>query len=384
MNYSRLFIAVLVAMAVCFLWPEKELSKPQEKAIFHSAAFNEYFASQGFKASDDPKRLNEMFIDEIRQDPQAARIQRMFIGAELTKAYQTFLFGIIPPFSEGDFFCYLKESLAALKQMESFRKGKTSVSNDSYKEGNLPFWQFTLSNPLQTKVIRMGLPIVETSYLESLIFTPVINEEFLSLVRQEQRHLYVNLMKRSGLEGPYSSVLENAEQEEAHLAVVTLDKNSPFYWQEGEYPKETKAFKQLFLKQMQNPNGDFFWTRRLDPIEWNRELALILEEVHRGYFNNAKELDLQDRQDFIELSYLEILDRLVEWLCPDAVNITCKHAIDRGPSLAVLWQWKLGAANENEVAALLLAPPLLMHNRTSHESRLERFLSAAKFFYPKK
>jgi hypothetical protein len=66
------------------------------------------------------------------------------------------------------------------------------------------------------------------------------------------------------------------------------------------------------------------------------------------------------------------------------MNITCKHAIDRGPSLAVLWQLKLGLASENEAAALLLAPPLLMHNRTGHESRLERFTSAASFFYPKK
>lgn len=381
MKYFRtIFLIALLAVGYYLGFARKSPSPTAEKNIFHSEAFVDYFKAQGYPFSDDPRPLNRNYIKKMRQvrDPEA--IRKMFTGADLAKGYQQFLFKYVPPYEEGDYFIYLQNSLSSLRSGKHFKKSKTTFSDDSFAEGNLPFLQFTL--PGKTQVIRMGLPIVERPYLQNLILTPPLNPEFVAFIRMQKRHLYVNLMKREGSEAPNSLAIESLEKREPTFSAVTLDKNSDFYWQQGEFPSESKAFKQEFYNKMVDPKGTYYWSLQL--TDWNRELKAILDKVHQKYFNQKLELSKQERQDFIELSYLEILDRLVAFLQPDSMNITCKHAIDRGPSLAVLWQLKLGLANENEAAALLLAPPLLMHNRTGHEPRLERFTSAASFFYPKK
>lgn len=381
MKYIRtIFLIAVLGIAYYLSFGPENGSPGAEKNIFRSKAFVEYFKAQGYPISNDPMSVNRDYIEAMRKSPSPEAIKKMFTGADLTKGYQLFLFGHVPPYNGGDYFLYLKNSLHALKAGKHFKKSKTTFSDDSYTEGNLPFLQFTLPN--HTQVIRMGLPIIETSYLQNLILTPSLNPEFIAFVRLQKRHLYVNLMKREGLEGPNSWAIESLEKKEPSFAAVTLDKNSDFYWQQGDYPSNSEAFKQIFYDKMMDPQGAYYWSIHLD--SWKSQLKSILEKVHHKYFNQKLELSNQERQDFIELSYLEILDQLVDLLQPDSMNITCKHAIDRGPSLAVLWQLKLGLGSENEIAALLLAPPLLMHNRTGHESRLDRFISAASFFYPKK
>jgi hypothetical protein len=350
-----------------------------EKYVFSSSVFTEYFSHQNIPfQNQDPLKVNQQFIKKIREDQNPDDINRLFTGANLTSSYEQFLYQFTPRYQNGDFFQYLKDSLAALKADPHFKKSKTTFTNDSFSEGNLPFLQFTL--PTGTKVLRMGLPIIEKSYLQSFFFSPALNPEFLVFVRSSQNHLYVNLMKREGLEGPSSKSLESQEKVEPALSVVTLDKNSDFYWQKGDYPDSIEDFKRAFYQQMTNPGGHYYWSINLK----NLDLMQPMNAVHTQYFKNHQQLTVEERCDFIELTYLEILDQLVTLLNPHTMNITCKHAIDRGPSLTVLWQFKLGLATESQVTALLLAPPLLMHNRTSHESRLDRFTSAASFFYPKK
>lgn len=381
MKYFRtIFLIAVLSIGVYLTFGQKRAAPLTEKYIFRSEAFSTYFKAQGYPIIEDPMLLNRNYIDIMRkhQDPDA--IQKMFTGADLTKSYQNYLFELVPPYKEGDYFTYLKNVLSSLRQNPRFKKSKTTFSDDSYTEGNLPFLQFTLPNQIQ--VIRMGLPIIETPYLQNLIFTPSVNPEFMAFIRQQKRHLYVNLMKRDGLEGPNSFAIESLERTEPSFVAVTLDKNSDFYWQQGNFPSESEAFKREYYSQLVNPKGAYYFSQALK--HWDLELKSILDKTHQKYFNQKLELSAKERQDFIELSYLEILDRLVALLNPNSMNITCKHAIDRGPSLAVLWQLKLGYADENEAVALLLAPPLLMHNRTSHESRLDRFTTAASFFYQKK
>lgn len=381
MKYIRtLFLIAVLSVSGYLIFSRESTSPSAEKNIFHSEAFVDYFKAQEYPFSDDPMAMNRDYIKAMRNSPSRESIRKMFTGADLTSGYQQFLLQYVPPYEGGNYFLYLKNALSALRAGKYFKKSKTTFSDDSYKEGNLPFLQFTLPN--QTQVIRMGLPIVDLPYLQNLVLTPPVNPEFVAFIRLQKRHLYVNLMKREGLEAPNSFAIEALEEKEPSFAAVTLDKNSDFYWQKGAIPSETNAFKQAFHAKMMDPSGPYYWSIHLD--SWSSELRTILDQVHQKYFHQKIELSNQERQDFIELSYLEILDRLVTLLRPDSMNITCKHAIDRGPSLAVLWQLKLGLGSENQIAALLLAPPLLMHNRTGHESRLERFTSSASFFYPKK
>jgi hypothetical protein len=96
-------------------------------------------------------------------------------------------------------------------------------------------------------------------------------------------------------------------------------------------------------------------------------------------FKNSATLNRTERKDFIEITYLKILDVIKDKCKPSSMNITCRQGMDRGPSLMVLWMLKKGVLDDPKVAAnLLLTPPLLIRNRSSHRSRIEKLISTAK------
>lgn len=348
------FSLILLGGGYFFYTAPESLETDKCENVFASGIAADYYHQLGLQGTT--RDFHEAFVADLREDPSQAKA--VFMGTHLTKSYQEFLSRHIPPYQSGDFIVYLEDSLKKLRSNPAFDGLKhNSRYDDSLMEGNLPFLQFVLPNG--TAVIRMAMPAVDGSR--------GIHPEFLAFVRGQKKHLYVNLMKRHGLEGPLSRAIEALD---GTIEVVTLDKNSPFYWQEGDFPESADAFKELFIMHMSG--SDFYWST---PIE----LKPILEKVHLRYFQEKPKLSQKEREDFIELAYLEILDDLVASLNPESMNITCKQAMDRAPSLAVLWQCKLGLANKKEVAALLLAPPLLVHNRPTHRSRLTRFTSALQY-----
>jgi hypothetical protein len=181
------------------------------------------------------------------------------------------------------------------------------------------------------------------------------------------------------MEASLTHSLEALESQCDNLYFVTLDKNSSFYKQEKEkYPDqwESASFKEAFLTHMFSDN--YFWSKHLNLPIWKEELREIVNQEHQSLFQNAEMLDRKEREDLIEISYLEILNHLVDKWHPSSMNITCRQGMDRGPSLMVLWMLQKGMMSKSEIAALLLAPPLMHHNRASHASKVERFISAAQ------
>lgn len=380
-------IVYLIFSAMClvggyfYFAPSDPLETDKCENVFTSDVASDYYQQLGIEIPEGAKErrsFHEAFVSNLRQDPSKG-VANVFLSANLTSAYQRFLNQFIPPYHPGeDLIVYLENSLKRIRALPSFSGlNHNSSYDDSLMEGNLPFLQFMLPNSKKTAVIRMAMPALDEQRFFS---NEQIHPEFLAFIRGQNKHLYVNLMKRHGMEGGLSKTLESLDSKEPSFAVVTLDKNSSFYWQEGDFPSAAAAFKELFLRKMLD-GKDFFWSSQLSK-NLETDLRLILNQVHSDYFHENSLLDQKDRQNFIELTYLAILDYLAETLHPDSMNITCKQAMDRAPSLAVLWQWKLGLAKEEELAALLFAPPLLVHNRPTHRSRLNRLILALEFFYP--
>jgi hypothetical protein len=381
MKIVYLVFSVICLAGVYFYYtPSRSAETDKCENVFASGVAADYYGQLGFAIPEGAKErraFHEGYISTLRNDP-LEHAKAVFMGTNLTKAYQEFLSRHIPPYQSGDFIEYLENSLKKLRAISSFSGLKhNSPYDDSLMEGNLPFLQFGLED---VAVVRMAMPVVDGNRLFS---ASGIHPEFLTFVRGQKKHLYVNLMKRHGTEGPLSKALEALDGTESTLAVVTLDKNSPFYWQEGDFPESAPAFKELFLNRMLE-GKDYYWSSQLDMEKWKTDLKQCLNHVHLVHFHENPLLNRKEREDFIELAYLEILDGLVASLQPESLNITCKQAMDRAPSLAVLWQWKLGLAAEQEAAALLFAPPLLVHNRPTHRSRLARFISSLQFFYSNK
>ncbi len=272
-------------------------------------------------------------------------------------------------------FRLIPETYLMVKEDPQFNSIKNLSSyEDQLLEGNLPT-KIGIVN--QTELIRMGQPLGVSRTFTRWFTSPTVTPEFLYFVQNQPSHLYVNLMKRQGTEKKLTRTLEKLEEDVQGLSVVTLDKDSDFYWQKNNNLEfvESDLFITDYLQHLQSDH--YYWTKKLDPDEWHYELRHLIHMVQHQYFKDRQILGHTERKDFIELSYLAILDRLVEKIAPTSMNITCRQAIDRAPSLIALWMLQKREYNDRDIAGMLLAPPLVDHNRPSHDARVARFLSAA-------
>lgn len=302
-------------------------------------------------------------------------IQWLFLKVDLKKEMQDFLYQKVNPPKE-NLLSYLVDTQKVLRKIPTFdgveEKGFTE---DHFYFGNLPS---AIGKFEQTILFRLGQPV----YFRSYWSFPEISPEFRKFIQSQNSHLYVNLMKRDGIESPFTQALEALEKDFPSLSVITLDVNSNFYWQKEEnYPNtiESSSFKKSFLEELLAKNGHYYWSQHLDIKDWSKELQTILTIIHTHQFGNQSVLTRQERQAFIDLCYLMILDQLVVKWKPNSMNMTCRQGMDRGPFLSTLWMLHKHLIADREGAALLLAPPLLIHNRPSHISRIERFVSTAKW-----
>lgn len=349
---------------------EKTPATPNEQRASHESIIN---AIRDIIGESSIVKSGEKDTREFFQ----SLIHFLFLEEDLQSGLESFLKNYAPSHDE-NFFSYLREAQITLHDNPQFNgmKNKSSIE-DQFFQGNLPYTVAIING--ETKLFRLGQPISHASRLFWWVSSPKVSPEFSFFLQTQPNHLYVNLMKRHGVEGTLTSALENLENEHEQLYFITLDKNSSFYWQSSEeYPDllESGSFKKEFLDQMSLPGGHYFWSKHLSL--WGEELKQIVDKVHRSCFNNSTFLNRNERQDFIELTYLGILNHLVGKWNPPSMNITCRQGMDRGPSLAALWIYEKGLLSNIEIAAHLLTPPLLIQNRSSHGSRIQRFISAAK------
>lgn len=353
---------------------ERPVSSPQEQRASHEAFVNQLreLASSFFlqKASEE-ELSSKMFFESM--------IRWIFLSADLTPDMQSFLFHHIAP-PQDNLFPYLRRAQKVFQSNPKFNGTEREADyEDPFLHGNLPSNVAWLNNDSRTQVIRLGKPIYQFSRSFWWWTSPEVCPEFLLFLQLQPSHLYVNLMKRRGIEWKSTKCLESLERKVQNLFVITLDKDSSFYWQREKGSSEimeSERFKKEFLDNMMSHKGNFFWSKHLNPSAWRRELHGILDHVHHHHFAHEPVLNRRERQDFIELCYLAILDVLVDKWSPASMNITCRQGMDRGPSLMVLWLMQKSLLDKDEVAALILAPPLVTRNRSSHAPRIERFISA--------
>ncbi len=259
--------------------------------------------------------------------------------------------------------------------------------------GDMPSYLFKLHNPKRTKVIRTP-NVARDIHLDQNTGKPIkahLNEEFRNyiLARPEKVHLYINVMGREA--GKYSKTAEIEKMDQdpkmgSSIIVITMDKSkqTSFYYQKGAYTNRSSAkeFKESFLQNMFKENGDYYWSTKLNLPEWQDQVKQIVDNVHAELFDNQKKLSLHDRLNFIDITYIKIIEALVNQFEPDVMNIACKNTVDRGPStyalLYVYDRLQAGKATtkiHRKIYVKLFSPPIAMHNRAAHDFRITRFQS---------
>lgn len=211
---------------------------------------------------------------------------------------------------------------------------------DPFELGNLPYQTFQLyTNDKTIHVFRCSNIVRDEEKEEKVLTKASIGEQFkmyLDACRREgKKHLYVNLMLRhvtGNNETLRSKLIEDLEVEySGTLNVVSLDRNSDFYLQKGAFKDKNDAvtFKNTLKKHLGNKDF-YYWSKDLNEAEWQIQLDTIVEEIYAFNFSGQAELTLEQRQAFIELTYVKIIEALLKATNSDSCNYTCKSCIDRG------------------------------------------------------
>lgn len=276
------------------------------------------------------------------------------------------------------------------------RKG---IIDDSHLFGDFPFYLYTLDNAKRTKMIRTT-GVVRDLELDPNNGLPIkvkVCEEFegylQALNNKGKKHLYVNLMSRlDHHESIKSHAIENLEKNEtfgSSIYVVSLEKakTHTFYMQSNEYEDQSDAetFKLTFFDLLFQENGYYYLSSHLDRNELKQRISKAIQDIHETYFDSREQLTVTERQDFIEIGYLRIIEIVVDMSEVDYMNTTCRFSLDRGPSIfALLYLDHVIRHAENPTPhykrflAYVFAPPLLVHNRPSHTYRIKRIQSAGE------
>jgi hypothetical protein len=254
--------------------------------------------------------------------------------------------------------------------------------------------------------LRMSTTTIGSS--TNTVVTPEF-QYYLKLLQAEgKKHTYINFqngqpakgLRLLGIENELNRVqcLQNFhdsfEDDTSPLNLITLSKNSKFYWQKNTPSKMEKAFfiaefeKQLFDDE---DSGFFFPKKWRQPqSEERKAIVQILQQVGNSLFAGKSILSTKDRLNFIEYAYTLIS----HFASKDSYssNKTCKDGIDRaGAANAFDYIFLLLLSTQNKdvpvdhfqkmvqlIPSILLSDALMIRHREIKKERMERFLNVCR------
>ncbi len=265
---------------------------------------------------------------------------------------------------------------------------------DPLMQHNIPNQLFDLyTQDKRYAFLRLAAPVYQ-----EFINRASVTEEFMAFLRANsqgaipRKHLLINLQDRtSWREHARCAVLEELPQQaglEQALSVVTLAANTDFYHQLNPYHQVNHAetFMAQFKEMLLDDHTGYYFPKSIKRNELTQFIDEAFAVIHRDFFSSKNVLQRENRLDFIELFYLFLQLKLIEWIQPDSISLSCKDAIDIGESYNVELFAFLKLINNQEWSEqewqhlnfMLYAPSLLIRERVMLPERFNRMLSALK------
>ncbi|CRX38557.1 hypothetical protein [Estrella lausannensis] len=298
-----------------------------------------------------------------------------------------------------------------IHQLASSARGRWNVDFDPIRQGNLPQLlgklQFKVDGvDVAVKALAFGSPTIEGAFSYA-----VLNPEFQACMAIYQAtgksHLFVlnqNQIPAWRILGEVETdridaINSFAEQKVPDaLYVLVLSKNSPFYYQTGEFAGMCSAalFKDAFVKQLfdlpKTVTGNSFSANLLKKVPDVRERTIeMIEAVHQYLFMGEGLLEKEERILFIDTVQSMLTLLLIMELGVVSFNISCKDAIDRAiVSYALLLALVALVSGKNQdrefrrkFFMVVFARALMVRKRPIFFDRLERILSGVRGFEKK-
>lgn len=279
-----------------------------------------------------------------------------------------------------------------LKVMEILDENSLHVF-DSIRQHNLPNHLYDLYvSDHRFAFLRIPAPI-----FQEFINKASVTEEFKAFMRAcsegaiDRKHLLINLQDRtSWREHIRSKSLEDLQDQPSMnaLAVVTLATDTDFYQQLTPYHQVHHAheFMAQFKELLLDENAGYFFPASINRKELAKFITDAFKAIHRLFFSSKNVLSRESRLDFIEIFYMLLQLKIIEWLQPDSISLTCKDSIDSGEaSSAELFAFiklinaqKWSDADKEQLNFMIYAPALLIRERVMISERFNRMISALK------
>ncbi len=241
--------------------------------------------------------------------------------------------------------------------------------------------------------LRLAAPIYQ-----EFINKAIVDEEFKSFIRlynqatPVKKHLLINLQDRtSWREHARCAALEDLQYQPGMsnaLFVVTLATDTDFYHQLSPYHQvnHIEPFLEQFKEHLKGEHSGFFFPSCIDKEAFAKFIDDAFPVIHRIFFSSKNVLPRENRLDFIEIFYLFMQLKLLEWVKPDSFSLTCKDGIDIGGAYSSELFVFLKLINGQEwteedwdhLNFMLYAPSLLIRERVMLPERFNRMLSALK------
>lgn len=264
---------------------------------------------------------------------------------------------------------------------------------DPLGQENLPSRLFQIERKgRKIDVLRIPSPT-----RQALINKVEIADEFRGFLRSlsqdnpVRKHLIINLQDRtSWREYTRSRALEKLQlnAEFSHqLHVLTLPKDTDFYYQSNEYLNlnKTEDFLKAFHEQLAAPEEcGYFFPPQLKATELARFVDMVLPAIHQHFFHGKNTLSRRNREDFIEIFYQFLTLKCIDMLEPNSISFTCKDAIDTGAAqqgtfygfIRLLTSDFAKKEEQDFLRWLFYTPALFIRERAIDAERFNRSLSA--------
>jgi hypothetical protein len=273
------------------------------------------------------------------------------------------------------------------KIVAAFLRGDFEEGWDPLAQGCAPTRVFSfISKKQKVEVLHMPAPIKQFKVHQARIvkeFNVFLQE---CVHAQDKKILLIDLQDATSfIEHPrietFQALLENKG---GYTSILRLAKNTDFYFQQNEYHDVFKAvdFFKLLEEQILIGGACGF----AFPKAWGQKQTIefiqgAFEFIHQVFFENKKELSIQERKDFIEVFYVFIALKTIELEKPDYIAFISKDGLDSAVSFGseIFFAMKsffcshtVKEKDQDFLFWWLYAPVLMLRERVTHKKEIER------------
>lgn len=273
------------------------------------------------------------------------------------------------------------------KILENLEEGSIQEF-DPWMQKNVPVKLFQLTHrEKSTSWIVSSSPTIQEN-----IRAAQVNEEFKAYIRSCEslgtKLLILNYQDRtSWKEHARANALEGLQDYyDGVVTVVTIPKETEFYWQEEPYSEDHQAeiFKSHFVEHMADNHSGYYLPEKVRAVINREWFEGVFNAIHELFFVKRNVLSKESREQFIDLFDLFLEHKLIEIANPDKVFALCKDGMDTSTASSALFAAFQLLINQEAIRdedrmflkEALFLPALLGRHRAIMQERFDRFIGA--------